>query len=207
MTHTHTHTQPFYGFVDFVRDNPGEPVPEETFTHSHSSSSSIIPICFLHLLWSMASSLFNPHTWHSFSTISVQVFFGLPLGLAPFTSYSISSSNYCLHFTANAHTTATCFAVVPRLCHLILASLSTLGILSCSFMPHIQLTIFISAHWSATSFSFLMDQVSLLCNIPVLLCTQLLYNLSLTVNILIGKEWYKLPEFIPSNSFIDEESN
>ena len=30
---THTHTQPFYGSVEFVRDNPGEPVPEETFTH------------------------------------------------------------------------------------------------------------------------------------------------------------------------------
>jgi len=30
-----THTQPFYGSVDFVWDNPGEPVPEETFTHSH----------------------------------------------------------------------------------------------------------------------------------------------------------------------------
>jgi len=31
----HTHTQPFYGSMDFFRDNPGEPVPEETFTHSH----------------------------------------------------------------------------------------------------------------------------------------------------------------------------
>jgi len=28
---THTHTQPFYSSVDFVRDNLGEPVPEETF--------------------------------------------------------------------------------------------------------------------------------------------------------------------------------
>jgi len=28
----HTHTQPFYGSVEFVRDNPGEPVPEETFS-------------------------------------------------------------------------------------------------------------------------------------------------------------------------------
>jgi len=37
---THTHKQPFYGSVEFVRDNPGEPVPEETFTHSHSSWSS-----------------------------------------------------------------------------------------------------------------------------------------------------------------------
>ena len=26
-THTHTNTQLFYGFLDFVRNNPGEPVP------------------------------------------------------------------------------------------------------------------------------------------------------------------------------------
>jgi len=64
--HTHTHTQPFYGSVEFVRDNPGEPVSEETFTHSHSSWSSIISICFLHLLRSMASSLFNPRAMQSF---------------------------------------------------------------------------------------------------------------------------------------------
>ena len=42
--HTHTHTQLFYGSVEFVRDNPGEPVPEETFTHythrGHQSSLS-----------------------------------------------------------------------------------------------------------------------------------------------------------------------
>jgi len=30
-----THTQPFYSSLDPVQDNPGEPVPEETFTHSH----------------------------------------------------------------------------------------------------------------------------------------------------------------------------
>jgi len=29
--------------MDFVWDNLGEPAPEETFTHSHSSWSSIIP--------------------------------------------------------------------------------------------------------------------------------------------------------------------
>jgi len=27
------HTQPFYGSVDFVRDNPGEPIPEGTIRH------------------------------------------------------------------------------------------------------------------------------------------------------------------------------
>ena len=66
LIRTHTcNTQPFYGSVEFVRDNPGEPVPEETFTHSDSSWSSIIPICFLHLLRSMASSVFNPHALNS----------------------------------------------------------------------------------------------------------------------------------------------
>jgi len=29
--------------LDFVWDKPGEPVPEETFTHSHLSWSSVIP--------------------------------------------------------------------------------------------------------------------------------------------------------------------
>jgi len=49
--HTYTHnTQPFYGSLDFVRDNLGEPVQEETFTHSHPSWSSNIPICFLYTL-------------------------------------------------------------------------------------------------------------------------------------------------------------
>jgi len=36
------HTQPFYGSLDFVQDNPGEPVPEETFTKSHLSWSSVV---------------------------------------------------------------------------------------------------------------------------------------------------------------------
>jgi len=81
--HTRAHTQPFYGSLDFV----WEPVPEETFTHSHLSCSSIIPY-LLHLLWSMASSLFNLHAWQSFYTISLQVFFGLPLGLAKCTNFN-----------------------------------------------------------------------------------------------------------------------
>jgi len=55
-----------------------------------------------------------------------------------------------------------------------------LGNLSCSLTSHIRLTILISAKWSATSFSFLTDQVSLPCNI--LLCTQLLYSLLPTIN-------------------------
>jgi len=48
-THTHTHTHNCFTalWLDFVRDNLGEPVPEETFTHSNLSWSSIVP-CLLH---------------------------------------------------------------------------------------------------------------------------------------------------------------
>jgi len=35
-----SHTQLFYGSVDFVWNNLGEPVPEETFTHYHFLSSN-----------------------------------------------------------------------------------------------------------------------------------------------------------------------
>jgi len=102
LTHarTHTHTQLFYGSMDFVRNNLRKLVPQETFSqyqkkHSptytyrgHESSR----ICFIHLLWSMASSLFN-HVHHASDSLCAQslsqVFFGLPLGLAPSTSYSI----------------------------------------------------------------------------------------------------------------------
>jgi len=37
------HTQPFYGSLDFLWDNLCEPIPEETFTHSHLLWSSVIP--------------------------------------------------------------------------------------------------------------------------------------------------------------------
>ena len=80
----HKHIQPFYSSLDFVRDNPGESVPEETFTHSHLSRSSVIP--------SSASSIYYD-PWHLpcsiyvtdslFFTISVQVFFGNLLAWHP----------------------------------------------------------------------------------------------------------------------------
>jgi len=56
------------------------------------------------------------------------------------------------------------------------------GILSCSFTPHIHLTILISARWSATSISFLANQVTVSLSCNILLRTQLLYNLPLTFN-------------------------
>jgi len=57
-------------------------------THTYRDHQSSF-ISVLHLLWSIASSPFNLHAWQSFSTTSLQVVFGLPIGLAPSTSYSI----------------------------------------------------------------------------------------------------------------------
>jgi len=97
---TYTHTQPFYGSMDFVWDILGESVPEETFTQSHLLWSSIIPY-LLHLSTTIHGILlFNLRAWQSFSHNLCQVFFGLPLGLAPSTSYSIhfftqSLSSFC----------------------------------------------------------------------------------------------------------------
>jgi len=95
-------------------------------THTYRGSQSSL-ICFLHLLRSMASSLFNPCALQSFSTISLHVFFGYLLvwHSPPHIPY-ISSPNHCILFTAHAHTITACFAEVSRLCHLTLVSLSTL---------------------------------------------------------------------------------
>jgi len=61
--HTHTTILRLFGFC------PGQPRWAGTRRNIHpltSSWSSIIPICFLRLLRSMASSLFSPHALQSF---------------------------------------------------------------------------------------------------------------------------------------------
>jgi len=95
--HAHKHTQPFYGSMDFVRDNPSEPVPEETFTHSHLSWSSIVPYLLhpsatIHGILPVQST----HLTVFFHNLS-PCFLWLPLGLTPSTSYFI-------HFFTQSHT-------------------------------------------------------------------------------------------------------
>ena len=91
----------------------------------------------------------------------------------------ISSPSHHHLFAAHAHTNAACFCcntnAMPFISSLSLSSL--LGNLSFSLVPHIHLTILISARWSATTFS---GQVSLPCN--MLLHTLLLYNLPLIIS-------------------------
>jgi len=104
--------------------------------------------CFLHVLQSMASSLFNLRAWQSFSTIFPSFLWSTSWsGTLHFILHTFLHPIIVFFFAAHAHTIATCFAVVPRLCHLILVSLNPLlGTFSCSLTPHINLTILISAH-------------------------------------------------------------
>jgi len=85
-THTHNHFTALWILSGTTRLSWYQKKHSATDTY-HGRQSSLI--CFIHLLLSMASSLLSPCAWQSFSTIFLQVFFGLPLGLAPSTSYSI----------------------------------------------------------------------------------------------------------------------
>ena len=98
----HTHTQLFYGPLDFVQDNLGEPIPKETFTHSHSSASCIYydpwhPPYSIHVLYSLF-----PQSLSKFSLVCVLAWH------PPLHTPYISSPNLCLLFATHAHTIATC---------------------------------------------------------------------------------------------------
>jgi len=69
----------------YVKHYQGESTLETTFANSHQPSF-ISFISFVHLLQSIASSLFNLCGQQSICTTSLQVLFGLPLGMEPSTS-------------------------------------------------------------------------------------------------------------------------
>jgi len=88
-THTDTHTQPFNSPLPGTTW-VGQYQKKQSPTHTHSNhQTSFINFIHLHVLRSIASSLFNSRAWQPFSTTSLQVLFGLPLGLEPSTSYSM----------------------------------------------------------------------------------------------------------------------
>ena len=98
-THTHTHIT----VVRLCGSCPGQPGWAGTRRNIHPLTL-IVVINHPYLL-SPSTTIhgilpFNPRALKSFSTISLQVFFGLPHGLAPSTSYSIhfftqSLSSFC----------------------------------------------------------------------------------------------------------------
>ena len=80
-THIHTHNQFTALWIFSGTTRVSQHQKKHSPTHNYRGHQLSL-ICFIHLLWSMASSLFNLCVWQSFSTISLQVYFGLPLGLA-----------------------------------------------------------------------------------------------------------------------------
>jgi len=107
--HRHTHTQPFYDALVSWYQKKHSP------THTRRGLQSSL-VCFLHLLWSVASSPFNLHAWQSFPQSLSKFCLVYLLTWHPqlHTPY-ISSPSYCILFAARAHTITTCFAVVLRL--------------------------------------------------------------------------------------------
>ena len=83
----HTHTQLFNSLLSGTTW-VGRYQKKHSPTHTHPVHQASF-INFLHLLRSVVSSLLNLCTWQSFSTTSLQVLFGLPLGLGPSTSNSM----------------------------------------------------------------------------------------------------------------------
>ena len=79
------HTQPFNGLL-FVTTRVGWYQNNHSPTHTHPDHRTSF-LSFLHLLRSIASSLFSLRSSQSSLTTSFQVLFGLPLGLGPSTSY------------------------------------------------------------------------------------------------------------------------
>ena len=68
--------------------SPSKPSLTQNHHHTHPDHQTSF-INFLHLLQSIASSVFSLRAWQSALTTSLQVLFGLPLCLGPSTSYSI----------------------------------------------------------------------------------------------------------------------
>jgi len=125
----------------FCLGQPGWAGTRRNITHSHSLWSSIIPICFLHLLRSMASSLFNPSALQSFSTISKFSLVYLLAWHPLLHTQSLSSfRNTCPY-----HRNLFCCSTEIMSSKLSLPLNSLLATLSCNFSPHIHLTILISA--------------------------------------------------------------
>jgi len=133
----HTHTQPFHGRLS-GSTQVGRYQKKHSPTHTHPDHRTSF-INFLHLQRSIASSLFSLRAWQSYLTTSLQVLFGLSLGLGPSTSYSMhfftQSSSFCN--TCPYHRSLFCCSTnsISSVPNLSLSSL--LGNLSFTLTPHI----------------------------------------------------------------------
>ena len=134
----------------YVRDYPGDLVPEETLTQPLSWSSNLY-------------QLLPSTTIHSILPVQITclAFFAQLLSMSclvyllvwsppPHVPYISSPINHCLLFATHAHTFAACFAVVSILYHLFLVFLST---------PYFELYILPHHYTSIWPFSSLLAEV------------------------------------------------
>ena len=173
MKNSHRTTTTTIVLRPFIRDYLGELVPEQTFTHPPCQSSSNLSASSIY--YNLSHPLCSNYVLGNlFCTASVHVLFGLP------SRHSFTQSVSFFRNTCPYHHNLFCYSIN------IISSIpspslnSLLGTLSFTLTSHIQMTILISAHWSATSFSFLTGHVSLPCSI--LLHKQLLYSLPLLIS-------------------------
>jgi len=121
-TRTHARTHNHFTAFWILSGTTRVSIPEETFTRSHLLWSSVIPLSASSIYynqWHPPCSIHVPDSLSPQSHSKFSLVYLLAWHPQLQTPY-ISSPNHCLLFTAYAHTIATCFAVVPRLCHLIL---------------------------------------------------------------------------------------
>ena len=91
--------------------------PIVVIIHPLSASS----ICYD--AWHLPCSMYVPDSLFAQSLSKISLVYLLAWHPLLYTPY-VSSPNHCLLFTTHARAIATCFAVAPRLCHLIVVSLS-----------------------------------------------------------------------------------
>ena len=128
---------PFYGPLSCTtRNSRYQKKHSPTYTSPDHQSSFI---CILHILQLMIFSLFNLHAWHSFCTISVQVFFGLPLGIAPCTSYTI---HFFTQSLSSFRSTCNLFCCSTE----IISSNPRLSLNLCNLMQPLQIKDFITLY-------------------------------------------------------------
>jgi len=138
--------QPFNGLCSGTT-RVGRYQKKHSPTHTHPDHRPAFNT-FLHLQRSLASSLFSLCALQSSQTTSLQVLFGLPLGLGPSTSYSMhffTQSSSSFRSTYSYQRSLFCcntnaMSSIPSL-----SRNSLLGSQSFSLTPHIHLTILISA--------------------------------------------------------------
>ena len=180
---SHTHTTALLWLSGFC---PGLPRWSDT-----RRNIQLTPILIINHPLSASSIYCNP--WHPpcsvyvpdnlFCTISLQVFFGLPLGLAPSTSYSIHFFFFSQHMPIPSQ-----LAVLPKLYHLILVPLSTPFLQARS---HFHATYCFTHNCCTISLSLSMIDISLLVSIGTI-CLHLFHPMRLHSTCHLNNKTYPL---------------